>query len=169
MPKLPQAIWVDRFATHLAALGLHAPRDQMELMGLTLWPSAADIRPETVAVSEYGLWPGNEFEGHPHRRSVAPADEVWRTLAEGISRNAEDGLDSADAVDAAMARVAEAALRPSVLYRPVLRFDGSLWSAIYGSAHCVVGVGRTPEEACDAFDAAWRSQRGRHDATDAAK
>jgi hypothetical protein len=166
MPKLPQAVWVDRFATHLAALGLQAPRDQIELMGLTLWPSAGDVRPETVAVAEYGLWPGNDLELRPRRRSIAPADEVWRTLAEGVSRNAED---APDAVDAAMSRIAEAALRPSVLYRPVLRFDGSLWSAIYGSAHCVVGVGRTPEEACDAFDAAWRSQRGRHDATDAAK
>jgi hypothetical protein len=55
-----------------------------------------------------------------------------------------------------------------VLYRPTLSFDGNVWTAVYGAGRSVVGIGNTPQEACDAFDAAWSSCCGRRDATDRA-
>jgi hypothetical protein len=161
METISQAAWVDRFATHLAALGMRAPRPQLELMALTLWPTNCDVRPEIAAINEYGLWaPDADAEAPPAARSQ---EELWRTVAEGISLNAEcaDHL-----VQATLSKIAEAAMRPSVLYRPTLRFDGSVWTAIYGTSPCVIGIGKTPREACDAFDAAWSSLGGRYDASE---
>lgn len=48
-------------------------------------------------------------------------------------------------------------LRPSVLYRPRISRDGSVWYALYGEnlQEGVVGFGDSPASAMLAFDAAW--------------
>ncbi len=49
---------------------------------------------------------------------------------------------------------------PSVLYRPTVKRDGDEWCALLGDniQVGVSGFGMSPEEACRAFDAAWRSK-----------
>lgn len=49
---------------------------------------------------------------------------------------------------------------PSVLYKPALSQDGTMWCALLGEnlAEGVAGFGETPEKAMAAFDKAWRSQ-----------
>ena len=165
MAKLSQAAWIERFASHLAALGMRAPRPQLELMALTLWPASGEIRPEIAAIAEFGLWPDHDAVDTAWMSGRSEEDEVWKTLAEGVSLNAEcaDRL-----VESAMSKITEAATRPSVLYRPTLSFDGTVWTASYGAGRSVSGIGSTPQEACDAFDAAWGNCCGRHDATDRA-
>jgi len=59
------------------------------------------------------------------------------------------------------ALAAEAArIEPSYLYRPRLFIDGSEWCALYGEnlQDGVAGFGRSPAEACDAFDKAWHQK-----------
>jgi hypothetical protein len=50
--------------------------------------------------------------------------------------------------------------RPSVLFRPALSIDGSVWCALYGEdlQSGVAGFGQTPEAACMDFDKNWFSQ-----------
>jgi len=59
------------------------------------------------------------------------------------------------ALDAEAARI-----EPSCLYRPRLFIDGNEWCALYGEnlQDGVAGFGRSPAEACDAFDRAWRQK-----------
>lgn len=56
--------------------------------------------------------------------------------------------------------VEEQMKRPSVLYRPELTADGSMWCALLGPnlAVGVAGFGATPAEAMAAFDAAFKSE-----------
>jgi hypothetical protein len=60
--------------------------------------------------------------------------------------------------------VAEYMIRPSVLYRPSLAPDGTMWCALYGEnlAEGVAGFGETPADAMRAFDEAWIKQRTPH-------
>lgn len=53
------------------------------------------------------------------------------------------------------------AARPSVLYRPTLVADGSMWCALYGDdlQVGVAGFGETPDAAMRAFDQAWVDER----------
>lgn len=54
-------------------------------------------------------------------------------------------------------RVSEEMTRPSVMFRPMLTADGSMWCALYGAnLHSgVAGFGKTPDEAMRSFDDAW--------------
>lgn len=47
---------------------------------------------------------------------------------------------------------------PHVLYKPVLKPDGTKWCALFGDdlATGVAGFGDTPEKAMEDFDRAWR-------------
>ncbi len=48
---------------------------------------------------------------------------------------------------------------PHVLMRPKLVQDGDAWLAIYGDFETgVVGTGKTPAAAMDAFDLAWNKE-----------
>ena len=51
--------------------------------------------------------------------------------------------------------------RPSVVYRPSLYPDGSMWCALYGDniMEGVCGFGETPSKAMYAFDEAWLKGR----------
>lgn len=51
--------------------------------------------------------------------------------------------------------------RPSVLYRPSLGLDGTMWCALYGDdlQNGVAGFGGTPAKAMAAFDLAWLNDR----------
>lgn len=51
--------------------------------------------------------------------------------------------------------------RPSAIYRPKLFPDGNMWCALYGDdlQNGVSGFGKTPDEACYAFDQAWHAAR----------
>lgn len=51
----------------------------------------------------------------------------------------------------------EVANRPSGRMRPRVFLDGDHWCALYGDdlQTGVSGFGKTPEEACNAFDHAW--------------
>lgn len=51
--------------------------------------------------------------------------------------------------------------RPSVLFRPALSADGSMWCALYGEdlMNGIAGFGETAEEAMRAFDKAWLQER----------
>jgi len=51
----------------------------------------------------------------------------------------------------------EEQLRPSLLYKPILRQDGNAWIALYGEdiQVGVVGCGMSPDEAMREFDKAW--------------
>ena len=57
--------------------------------------------------------------------------------------------------------VAAEMMRPSVLYRPTLSVDGSMWCVLYGAdlQSGVAGFGETPDDAMRAFDEAWLTQR----------
>ena len=68
------------------------------------------------------------------------------------------------AIEAAKQSAMEAAyehMRPSVLYRPHLSADGTMWCALYGDnlQEGVAGFGETPAAAMAAFDTAWLSER----------
>jgi hypothetical protein len=58
-----------------------------------------------------------------------------------------------------MCRAAEFSARPSVLLRVKVSQDGNKWCALYGDdlQEGVCGFGASPDEACAAFDAAWRA------------
>lgn len=49
--------------------------------------------------------------------------------------------------------------RPSAVYRPRIFVDSAHWCALYGEnlQDGVAGFGKSPAEAMDAFDAAWRA------------
>lgn len=55
---------------------------------------------------------------------------------------------------------AEFSARPSVLLRVKVFPDGNRWCALYGDnmQGGVCGFGASPDEACAAFDAAWRAK-----------
>lgn len=55
---------------------------------------------------------------------------------------------------------AKAQMRPSTLYKPRLSIDGNMWSALYGDdlQSGVAGFGKSPAEAYDDFDRAWRKE-----------
>lgn len=50
--------------------------------------------------------------------------------------------------------------RPSAIFRPALSIDGNKWCALYGEnlQDGVAGFGDSPDEACTAFDKAWREK-----------
>ena len=52
-------------------------------------------------------------------------------------------------------------MRPSVLYRPVLSADGTMWCALLGDnlQEGVAGFGETPDKAMRAFDEAFAKER----------
>ena len=54
-------------------------------------------------------------------------------------------------------RVSEEMTRPSVLFRPHLSADGTMWRALFGAdlAVGIAGFGETPDAAMRAFDEAW--------------
>ena len=54
--------------------------------------------------------------------------------------------------------------RPSVLFRPKLQIDGDHWCALYGDnlVEGICGFGRSPAEACAAFDKAWTEKLNDH-------
>lgn len=47
--------------------------------------------------------------------------------------------------------------RPHVIMRPRIFPDGNMWCALYGAdlQMGVAGFGKSPAEACEAFDVAW--------------
>lgn len=51
--------------------------------------------------------------------------------------------------------------RPSVLFRPALSTDGTMWCALFGDnlQEGVAGFGETPDAAMRAFDKAWMNER----------
>ena len=51
-------------------------------------------------------------------------------------------------------------VRPSVLFRPKVSLDGNQWCALYGDnlQEGVAGFGRSPSEACYAFDLEWTKE-----------
>jgi hypothetical protein len=55
-------------------------------------------------------------------------------------------------------------MRPSVVLKPVLSKDGSMWCALLGDDLMagVSGFGETPAKAMYAFDQAWHSPKGYH-------
>lgn len=57
--------------------------------------------------------------------------------------------------------VADSLARPSAVFRPALSQDGDKWCFLFGDdlQSGVAGFGDTPEEAAQAFDKAWRSER----------
>lgn len=52
-------------------------------------------------------------------------------------------------------------MRPSVLYRPSIGLDGTMWCALYGEdlMNGVAGFGETPAAAMVAFDLAWLNDK----------
>lgn len=63
----------------------------------------------------------------------------------------------AQMASASAQEAASEAMRPSVLYRPSMGLDGTLWCALYGDdlMNGVAGFGDTPAKAMSDFDAAW--------------
>lgn len=55
-------------------------------------------------------------------------------------------------------------MRPSVVFKPTLSRDGSMWCALLGEnlQEGVAGFGPRPADAMWAFDTAWLSERGSH-------
>lgn len=76
-------------------------------------------------------------------------------------RPAQMTYASEEAVRNAQWNAAVESQRPSVLYRPSLTADGSMWCALYGDdlASGIAGFGKTPTEAMYEFDKAWKEQR----------
>ncbi len=74
-----------------------------------------------------------------------------------VNSNSMASLTSISDTIMQIRNVAEAACRPSVIYKPDLFKDGDTWMAIYGPTDRVgvAGVGDTPELAMQAFDEAW--------------
>lgn len=54
--------------------------------------------------------------------------------------------------------------RPSVVFKPTLTKDGSMWCALLGEnlMEGVAGFGETPAKAMWAFDTAWNTASGSH-------
>lgn len=58
-------------------------------------------------------------------------------------------------------RISEEMTRPSVLFKPQLSADGTMWCALFGAdlMSGIAGFGETPEAAMRAFDQAWLKGR----------
>lgn len=55
-----------------------------------------------------------------------------------------------------MSEIMEELTKPSVLYKPKIYHDGNMWCCIYGEMPmCVVGFGKTPKDAVNAFNASF--------------
>jgi hypothetical protein len=81
-----------------------------------------------------------------------------------IERAARDAFDMGHAsalLQEQIGMVGNEMVRPSVLWRPALSMDGTMWCALYGEnlVEGVAGFGETPEAAMRAFDDAWWKQR----------
>jgi hypothetical protein len=87
------------------------------------------------------------------RFSNVDANQIIREHVSMLTNSAGHALDMARANFDSMLGEHQ---RPSVLYRPTLTQDGDHWLAIYGDLQSgVVGAGRTPAQAMQAFDQAW--------------
>jgi len=66
-------------------------------------------------------------------------------------------LHEADMIKRHVYITLEECAKPSVIYRPDLTFDGSMWCAIYGRnlQNGVAGFGVSPEEAMWDFNIQW--------------
>ena len=114
----------------------------------------------------------------PHCEDTLPAHikeafqanltEVLEDPEKLVTQIAKTGFRIMRERDAAWERIAElerekamadlvASAPPSVLYRPRLFKDGSMWCALYGEdlQTGVTGFGKSPAEAMTAFDEAW--------------
>lgn len=69
---------------------------------------------------------------------------------------------AAEMAKAAIDDAAQAASRPSVLYRPSLSIDGNQWCALYGEnlQDGVAGFGSSPANAMADFDRNWWAALG---------
>lgn len=67
----------------------------------------------------------------------------------------------ADMASQAAQQAAYEHMRPSVLYRPSIALDGTMWCALYGEdlMNGVAGFGETPAAAMVAFDLAWLNDK----------
>lgn len=55
-----------------------------------------------------------------------------------------------------MSEIKDEMTKPSVLYRPRIYPDGNMWCCVYGEMPlCVVGFGKTPKDAVNAFNASF--------------
>jgi len=82
-------------------------------------------------------------------------DREWQELAaNGVIHEARS---AGIAVHACAADVAQAQMRPSVLYRPAISLDGDKWCALYGDnpQDGVAGFGDSPADAMADFDKNW--------------
>jgi hypothetical protein len=82
-------------------------------------------------------------------------NEEWSQIAaNGIIHEASKAF--AEWADAAWQQT-----RPSVLFRPAISADGTMWCALLGDnlQEGVAGFGETPEAAMRAFDKAWTNER----------
>jgi hypothetical protein len=84
--------------------------------------------------------------------------DVARAIQDGMSMDASFAIES---VRNEFLIAAGQMTKPSVLYRPSLTLDGTMWCALYGEdlMNGVAGFGETPAEAMDAFDKAWATER----------
>lgn len=74
----------------------------------------------------------------------------------------KDGIENAFGITASLAAegvqiLRNEMMRPSVTMRPAVFPDGDWWCALYGVniQEGVGAFGKTPAEACEAFDKAW--------------
>ena len=80
----------------------------------------------------------------------------------------KDGIEQAFCIAASLAAehvqiVGNELIRPTVTMRPKVYLDGNSWCALYGESpqEGVAGFGKSPAEACEAFDKAWYSKEPR--------
>lgn len=74
------------------------------------------------------------------------------------ARNAFDISWAVEHIKQEFVTAAHEMQRPSVLFKPRVFPDGTSWCALLGDnlVEGVAGFGNTPDEACAAFDQAWR-------------
>lgn len=82
-------------------------------------------------------------------------------VVERVASNAFDMSHMMAVIQQEFGVAAAEMARPSVVYRPALRLDGTKWMALYGDnlMDGCAGFGDTPAQAMAAFDVAWFTAR----------
>ncbi len=81
------------------------------------------------------------------------AEAVFRArAAQLIAQREEETTEATRRTHEKLERQADNCMRPSALFRPDVRTSDDQWTATFGD---VVGIGPTPDLACQDFDRKW--------------